>query len=291
MTQAQIVLPSGWFKNNGSHGLAISVSVMLEGWSEDAAPGIGPMGNPLRAGVLDTQGRSWAEYGAKAGAWRLLEILAQRKVHAVFYVSGIVAERYPDLMRAIADEGHALAGHSWSQHIVPAYLSREQEAEDIRRCTSVIHKTTGQRPIGWLSPRCTPSASTSELIAAEGYDWHADVFDTDLPYDLSTSAGKLLAVPFTMEVNDMPLYIRYGNEPRAFTQTLERLLQEWHMLPSGTACLDITAHAHVFGRPAGAIEFAHSLDLVRHHAETAWLTSHHEINQLWKRQTTGLISG
>ena len=27
--------------------LAISVSVMLEGWTDDSAPGIGPMGNPL----------------------------------------------------------------------------------------------------------------------------------------------------------------------------------------------------------------------------------------------------
>jgi len=33
--------------------LALSVSVMLEGWTDDSAPGIGPMGNPLKSGVLD----------------------------------------------------------------------------------------------------------------------------------------------------------------------------------------------------------------------------------------------
>src|SRR5204863_9817503 len=81
--------------------LAVSVSVMLEGWTDDSAPGIGPMGNPLKAGVLDLQARSWAEYGPKAGAWRLLDILQKLEVRSVFYVSGILAERYPDLMKAI----------------------------------------------------------------------------------------------------------------------------------------------------------------------------------------------
>ena len=81
--------------------LAISVSVMLEGWTDDSAPGIGPMGNPLKAGVLDLQARSWADYGPKVGAWRLLDILHKLDVRAVFYVSGLLAERYPELMKAI----------------------------------------------------------------------------------------------------------------------------------------------------------------------------------------------
>ena len=51
--------------------LAISLSVMLEGWAEDA-PGIGPMGNPLKPGVADLHALSWAEFGPKVGALRLL---------------------------------------------------------------------------------------------------------------------------------------------------------------------------------------------------------------------------
>src|SRR5215208_3181309 len=80
--------PPGW---PDGKPLALSVSVMLEGWTDDSAPGIGPMGNPLRAGVLDLQARSWAEYGPKVGAWRLLDILQRLDVRSVFYVSGILA--------------------------------------------------------------------------------------------------------------------------------------------------------------------------------------------------------
>src|SRR5271155_5300879 len=131
----ETTLPAGW-PEGGT--LAVAVNVMLEGWSDDAAPGIGPMGNPLKPGVLDLQARSWAEYGAKTGAWRLLDIFAAEKVRAVWYVSGIVAERHPALMRAIAEAGHPIAAHCWSQLIIPAYQSAEEEASALRRCIAVL---------------------------------------------------------------------------------------------------------------------------------------------------------
>jgi peptidoglycan/xylan/chitin deacetylase (PgdA/CDA1 family) len=264
-------LPHSWPRQRQ---IALSVSVMLEGWTDDSAPGIGPMGNPLKPGVLDLQGQSWAAYGPEVGAWRLLDTLAAAGVTAVFYVSGILAERYPALMQAIVAAGHEVAGHSWGQNIIPAYQNRDEEKADLQRCIAALEKTTGRRPRGWISPRCTPSASTSELLAEAGFVWHGDIFNSDLPYALKTPKGSLMAVPFTMEVNDMPLYIRYGNEPEAFTRILQRILENAASIPRAPFCLDLTVHAHVFGRPFGVIEFARSLELAKRHQETTWLTDH-----------------
>ncbi len=254
--------------------LAVSVSVMLEGWTDDSAPGIGPMGNPLKAGVLDLQARSWAEYGPKVGAWRLLDILARLEVRSVFYVSGILAERYPDLMKAVAGAGHAVAAHGWGQNIIPSYQTAEEEARDLDRCIAAIEASAGRRPAGWLSPRCTPSTRTSALLAQSGFDWHADFFDSDLPYRHVTASGTIVAVPFTMEVNDMPLSVRYGSEPEAFTRTFERIAANWPRLGLPSGCLDITVHAHIFGRPFGAIEFMNCLEAARRYSAWACLTDH-----------------
>ena len=272
-------LPAGW--PNGKP-LALSVSVMLEGWTDDSAPGIGPMGNPLKAGVLDLQARSWAEYGPKVGAWRLLDILQRLEVRSVFYVSGILAERYPDLMKAIHGAGHAVAAHGWGQNIIPSDQSAEEEARDLERCVKAIAAGTGQSPRGWLSPRCTPSTRTSALLAKSGFDWHADFFDSDLPCRHATPDGPISAVPFTMEVNDMPLYVRYGAEPEAFTRILERIVGNWPRLGRPAGCLDITVHAHVFGRPFGAIEFMNCLEAARRYGEWAWLTDHRTLAGLCK---------
>jgi peptidoglycan/xylan/chitin deacetylase (PgdA/CDA1 family) len=270
-------VPQGW---PAGRKLAVSVSVMLEGWAEPDAPGVGPMGNPLRPGTIDLQARSWADYGAKVGAWRLLDLLRQEDVRAVFYTSGVVAEQYPGLARAIAEQGHPVAAHGWSQGTLPAYLTPEQEAIDIARCVDVITATAGSAPGGWLSPRCTPSGATSRLLAGRGFRWHADIFDADLPYRIETDSGSLVGVPFTMEVNDMPLYVRYGNEPEAFTRTLAKIVEGWERLGSPYACLDITVHAHVFGRPYGALAFLDSLAVVKRQAH-CWLTTHAELAALW----------
>jgi peptidoglycan/xylan/chitin deacetylase (PgdA/CDA1 family) len=270
-------VPAGWPKEQP---LAISVAVMLEGWAAPDAPGIGPMGNPLRPGTVDLQARSWAEYGAKTGAWRLLDLLNQEGVRAVFYTSGVVAEHYPDLMAAIARRGHVVAAHGWSQGTLPAYLSEEAEEADIARCVEVLTATTGAHPGGWLSPRCTPSAHTSRLLAKAGFRWHAEMFDTDLPYTLKTESGPLLGVPFTMEVNDMPLYVRYGNEPDAFTRTLEKIVAGWPRLGAPRACLDLTIHAHVFGRPYGALALLDSLAVIRRHS-WCWLTDHAHLTDVY----------
>lgn len=263
-------VPSGW---PSGRPLAVSLSVMLEGWAEGSAPGVGPMGNVLRPGVVDLQARSWAKYGAKVGAWRILDILDRASLAAVFYTSGVVAERYPDLPRAIAARGHAVAAHGWSQGTLPPYLTPEQEQADIDACRSVLTATAGAAPAGWLSPRCTPSPETTRLLAAAGFRWHADMFDADLPYPIETASGPILGMPFTMEVNDMPLYVRYGNEPEVFTRTLERIISGWPRLGRPHVCLDITVHAHVFGRPYGAIALLDALEALRR-AEWCWITNH-----------------
>jgi hypothetical protein len=269
-----MTLPSGW---PADRRVALSVSVMLEGWTDDSAPGIGPMGNPLKSGVLDLQGRSWAEYGPKAGAWRLLDVLAAAGVRSVFYVSGILGNRHSDLMRAIIAAGHEIAAHGWGQNIIPAYQNKAEEKADLHRCITALETATGTKPRGWLSPRCTPSQNTSELLADATFAWHGDVFDADLPYRLQTESGPIMAVPFTMEVNDMPLYVRYGNEPEAFTRILQRILENVAEIPRTAFCLDLTVHAHVFGRPYGAIEFAKSLELAKQHQARAWLTNHGQL--------------
>ena len=171
--------PAGWPTGKP---LAISLSVMLEGWAEGSAPGIGPMGNPLKPGVADLQALSWAEYGPKVGAWRLLDLLdaragARRVLHqrrGRRALSRPAARRSP---RA----GHAVAAHGWSQGTLPAYLTEDAEARRYRAlrrgiCTARAGgiRTAGSAraarraripPGCWRMPGSagTPTCSTADL--------------------------------------------------------------------------------------------------------------------------------
>ncbi len=80
-------------------------------------------------------------------------------------------------------------------------------------------------------------------MAEAGFTWHADYFDSDLPRVEPTRTGKIVAMPFTMEVNDMPLSVRYGQEPDAFPRTLRKIVAGWPALGNRPGCVDITVHA------------------------------------------------
>ena len=268
--------PKGW---PGQRPLAVSFHIMCEAWTDDAAPGIGPMGNPLKAGFLDTQARSWALYGMTAGAWRLLDIVAEAGIPCTTYASGLIAERWPELLRRIDADGHPIGAHAWAQNLLPVYQDEETEEADLVRGIEAFQDCLGKRPEGFISPRGTNSAHTLGLLARHGFRWTADVFDADLPYLIETPEGTLAGVPFTMEVNDLPITIRHGNEPEAFTRTLKRILDGWRSIGSPVATLDVTAHAHVFGRPSGAIEFKAAIEMVKN-LDWVWLTTHEQLAEV-----------
>src|SRR4029077_17725174 len=86
--------------------IAVLFNVAYEAWSDGKGPGIGPMGNPLPAGHFDTNALSWGNYGPIRGLGRRLESLPRHDVKASVMVSGVLAERHPETVAAIAGAGH-----------------------------------------------------------------------------------------------------------------------------------------------------------------------------------------
>ena len=251
--------------------VAVVVNVAYEAWPEGVAPGISPMGNPLPAGLLDTQAISWAQYGPRTGIVRLLEVLDRTNVRATFMVSGILAESHPVSVRSIVQNGHEICGHSWSQNVLPISLSENEERHEIARCLDALAAVSGQRPRGWISPRGTPSHHTARLLKEAGLDWFGDIFDADLPYVMKTDAGPIVALPLQMEINDLPLMMRFGRSARSLRDEFESLLR-YRLRAQELSLIDLTVHAHVGGRPAisGVLE---DLLLDLRQRDDVWLTT------------------
>ena len=235
----------------GNKRIAVVFNVCLEAWSDGKAPGISPMGNPLPPGVLDNMAISWAAYGAKRGIYRLLDAFARHGTKASVMVSAVLAERAPEAVKAVGDAGHEILSHSYAMDVIPALMAEDDERRNIRRCTSLLEEVSGKRVKGWLSPRGTPSANTARLLAGAGYTWYGDVFDDDLPYVETYGESKIVAIPLSTDVNDMPS-MKYGNPPRMMLETFEEHLQRIAERREGPVIIDVTSHVHSFGRPQGA---------------------------------------
>ena len=258
------------FRWPGGKRIAVFFRVSFEWWSDDKWPGIGPMGNPLKAGVPDLNAVGWAEYGHRRGIHRVLDVLERQQVKATVNVSGILAERHPEIVRKIADAGHDVVAHSYSMDIVPIYLSEEEERENIRRTTDLVQQATGTRPRGWISPRSTPSLRTPRLLLEAGYDWHGDTLNDDLPYLVRFGSRSIVAFPNSTEVNDLPLYMRHGNSPRVMLEVFEDWLECARTREQGAVRMDPAIHSHVFTRQPGLGFYERIMEIARE-SDDIWI--------------------
>jgi peptidoglycan/xylan/chitin deacetylase (PgdA/CDA1 family) len=236
----------------GGRHVAVVFGVAYEAWSDGKAPGLSPMGNPLPPGAFDSNALSWGRYGQQDGIERLLRILDRTGHKASVMVSGILAERAPAQVKAIAAAGHEVVAHSYAQDVVPATLSPQDDRENIRKTTAILEQVTGLRPTGWISPRGTPGPSTVRQLIEAGYRYHSDVLDADMPYTQVFDNGSILAVPFTMDINDLPHAMRFGRTPRQFVELFTDYLAHTLKAPDWPIIIDVTAHCHCYGRPGGA---------------------------------------
>jgi peptidoglycan/xylan/chitin deacetylase (PgdA/CDA1 family) len=240
----------------GDRHVAVVFNVAYEGWSEGAASGVGPMGNPLSGGVFDANADSYGRYGANAGIQRLMRALEGAGISANVFTSGALAERDPDQVRAIVEAGHEIVSHGYAQDLIPAVLSAEDDEKYIQLTTELLTNVTGSRPSGWISPRATAGNETIRRLIRHGYKWQGDVLDSDLPYIQAYEEGEIVAIPLSIEINDLSHSMRFGRTPRQFVELFDEALSHMLATTDDVAVLDVLVHTHCYGRPACAWAYA-----------------------------------
>jgi peptidoglycan/xylan/chitin deacetylase (PgdA/CDA1 family) len=264
------------FRWPGGKRIAVIFRMAFEAWSDDHWPGMSPMGNPLKPGYPDLNARGWAEYAYRRGVFRVLDGLAHHRVKATVMVCGILAERYPEIVRRIAEAGHEVAAHSYAMDMMSVYMSEEEERSNIRRTAQLIEKAIGRRPVGWINPRGTPGPNTARLLAEEGYEWHGDTLNDDLPYVVRFGSRSIVAIPSTMEVNDLPLAMKHGQPPGVYVDNFKEWLGYARKREKGACKIDPTVHAHVFGRPAGMWAFERVMEIAKK-SKDVWIGTRAEV--------------
>lgn len=118
--------------------------------------GLGAQGSTLFGPALvrlseDTDAALTFDDGPSPDTARILDILRDKEVRATFFLCGASVERYPELARRIAAEGHALGNHTYS-HPYLHLMSRSAIAAEIDLTQDAIEKVTGVRPAYFRPP-------------------------------------------------------------------------------------------------------------------------------------------
>ena len=160
-----------------------------------------PMGQPL---LPDLPNWAWHEYGMRVGFWRLLECMQKSRVTPTLAINGVVCRNYPRVAQAGKDAGWEFMGHGWLQQ--PMHKVDDQRTA-IRDTVEAIRAFTGRPPRGWESPGLTETFETIDFLAEAGIEYVADWVLDDQPLYIAATPRPVVSVPYTLEVNDIPMML------------------------------------------------------------------------------------
>ena len=176
----------------GSESCPLDGDKISESWLTDI-PGLVPSNHRHIAC------ESVFNYGARAGAWRLIRILQTLHVPATVFGCGLALERNPELAKAFHQAGWEIAGHGW-RWLDYSSFSEEDESRHMARTLQVIEQLTGQKAKGWYTGR--KSQYTRALAFHHGLLWDSDAYDDDIPYCVPIEGRNHLVIPYSLVTND-----------------------------------------------------------------------------------------
>jgi probable sporulation protein (polysaccharide deacetylase family) len=114
---------------------------------------------------------------------QMLEILKEKNVKATFYIGGTWAEKFPQLVKKISDQGHEIGSHGYS-HPHPDNISLQENLKDISKAEKIIFDITGKKPQLYAPPYGERGPAVLEAAQQLGYRtvlWSIDTIDWQRP--------------------------------------------------------------------------------------------------------------
>jgi allantoinase len=157
------------------------------------------------------------DYGLRVGIYRIINALDQRGIRATAAVNSAVAVRIPKLIDMLVERRWEImcAGVDMGT-LHYSGLPKNVELDLISRALSDV-RSKDRDVIGWHSPGYSQSMHTMEILSAEGVRYVADWVNDDLPYDVRTSDGNIVAMPLTYELADRKIMVEHDRTMEEYT--------------------------------------------------------------------------
>jgi allantoinase len=203
-----------------------------------------PTGVPL---LPDVPNWSWHEYGMRVGAWRFFELYERLGIKPSLSANARICEDYPRVAEQAKRAGWEFMGHAYEQG--PIHKEAEQAAM-INRSMDVIEKFTGTRPAGWMGPGLTQTLETPDLLAKAGVKYIADWVYDDEPTVIKTANGPLVTLPYTVELNDIPMMIvQYHQSDYLLKRTIDQFDRLYAESAQRAKIVALAIHPYISGQP------------------------------------------
>ena len=255
----------------GNARVAAWVIINVEEWD---------INEPMARTILPTpQGRSvipdipnfaWFDYGLRVGFWRLKEVLDRHRIRATVSLNASVCLTYPQVVEESLKSGWEIMGHGFTQRVINV---EPDEREVIRRTIDTIREFTGSAPRGWMGPGLAETFETPDILAEEGIDYVFDWCNDDQPYPMKVRSGRLVSIPYTLELNDIPMFaVQHHSSPELYRRTRDQFDTLYREGADSARVMAISTHPYITGVPHRIKYFDMALNYIRRFKEVEFMT-------------------
>jgi peptidoglycan/xylan/chitin deacetylase (PgdA/CDA1 family) len=188
-----------------------------------------------------------------------------------------VCQRYPQIIDEGKKRSWVWLAHGKNNSIFEAGMTLDEERQYLTSVVETITAATRQRPRGWLGPALTETFNTPELLSELGLTYLLDWCSDDQPFPLNVKTGRMISVPYSIEMNDVSLFVGRTLKPADFVQMV---MDQFDVLyeegaQSGRAmCLAL--HPFIINQPFRHKYLDKALAYIAGH-DRVWLTTSDEI--------------
>ena len=259
----------------GGKRLAVYMAFNIEafGFGDGKGSAIAPPDQALSHSVY-----SWRDYGNRVGVWRLFDMMDELGIPIEAQMNTAIYDECPDIAERLRARGDEVVGHGITNSDEQGHLPEAAERALIQDATAAITKHEGAPPVGWMSPWLSNSDVTMDLLQEAGYRYVMDWTMDDQPVWLKTRQGRILSMPYPVEVNDNRalVWLRYSSEEFAdmIVDQFDEMLEQSEGQP--LVC-PISIHPFSIGRPYRMRQFRRALKHILGHRDRIWLTRPRDI--------------
>jgi peptidoglycan/xylan/chitin deacetylase (PgdA/CDA1 family) len=219
-----------------------------------------------------------------------VEMFARHGITPSAITNAAVLSRYPQIVEHGLERSWAFVGHGTDNSTWHVGMDRDAERANLEGIAGEF-RAAGIELHGWLGPALTSTAQTPDVLAELGFDYSLDWANDDQPYWLTVDSGRLLSLPYSSEVNDIPAFVIHHQTGEQFAQSVIDQFDVLHAEGTGTArVMGIGVHPFLVGQPFRAKHFERALAHIAGH-DGVWLTTSDEIARWSAEQLAPMDTG
>jgi peptidoglycan/xylan/chitin deacetylase (PgdA/CDA1 family) len=235
---------------------------------------------------------AWRDYGNRVGQWYLFDLLDEIGLPASHNANSLVLREYPQILNRILQRGDEIVGHGRSNGERQDTLSKDDERLLIHEATEEITRLIGKPPKGWMGPYFAQSDVTLDLLFEAGYEFMLDWPLDDQPVWMRTRGGRILSVPYSVELNDSPSLVFRQESIISFERMIidqfDEMLLQSEKYP---LVFTVVTHPFVIGHPYRMRALRRALNHIVQHRDQLWITTVGGVNDYIRTLPPGTLPG